>query len=63
MHSQRDEEKYILEALGSDTLHGPELFNKAGYDNSSHYRGIVSNLVKRKILGKNEQGYYAKNPQ
>ncbi len=58
-----DTEKNILEALGSDTLHGPELYKKAGYDNSSHYRGIVSNLVKREILGKNELGYYAKNPQ
>jgi hypothetical protein len=56
-----DTEGYILEALGSDALHASELLKKAGYDNSSHYRNILSNLVKREILGKNENGYYAKN--
>ena len=54
-----DTESFILEALGSDTLRGPELLKKAGYDNSSHYRTILSNLVKRKILGRNSKGYYA----
>jgi hypothetical protein len=54
-----DTESFILEALGSDTLKGPELLKKAGYDNSSHYRSILSNLVKRKILDRNSKGYYA----
>ncbi|MHC4478879.1 MAG: hypothetical protein ACYTEL_24890 [Planctomycetota bacterium] len=56
-----DTESNILEALGGDALHGPELLSEAGYGNSSHYRAILSNLVKREILGKNERGYYAKN--
>ncbi|MBN1796818.1 MAG: hypothetical protein JW804_09110 [Sedimentisphaerales bacterium] len=54
-----DTESYILEALGKDTLKGPVLLKKAGYDNSSHYRNILSNLVKRKILERNGKGYYA----
>ncbi|MHC4498367.1 MAG: hypothetical protein ACYS21_04540 [Planctomycetota bacterium] len=57
-----DTESNIVEALGTDTLHAPELLKIAGYDNSSHYRSILSNLVKREILGKNDKGYYAKNP-
>ena len=57
-----DTESNILEALSSDTLTGPKLFKKAGYDNSSHYRQILSNLVKRQILGRNSKGYYALKP-
>lgn len=53
-----DTEQNILEALGNDTLRGTELFKRAGYDNSSHYRTILSNLVKREILGRNQDGYY-----
>jgi hypothetical protein len=56
-----DTEENILEALGSNTLHGPDLLKRAGYDNSSHYRSILSNLVKRKILDRNSQGYYRAN--
>ncbi|MHC4132473.1 MAG: hypothetical protein ACYSSP_10595 [Planctomycetota bacterium] len=54
-----DTESNMLEALGSDTLKGPELLKKAGYDNSSHYRAILSNLVKRYIIGRNQNGYFA----
>jgi len=54
-----DTESYIIEALGNETLKGPDLLKKAGYGNSSHYRQILSNLVKRKILGRNASGYYA----
>lgn len=57
-----DTESNILEALNCDTLTGPKLLKKAGYDNSSHYRSILSNLVKRKILGRNSKGYYALKP-
>lgn len=53
-----DTESNILEALRNDTLRGAELLKKAGYDNSSHYRTILSNLVKRTILGRNSNGYY-----
>lgn len=53
-----DTEQNMLEALANDTLHGPELLRRAGYDNSSHFRTILSNLVKRGILGKNQNGYY-----
>ena len=56
-----DTEENILEALGSDTLRAPVLLKRAGYDNSSHYRQILSNLIKRKILGRNEHGYYIAN--
>ncbi len=55
-----DTENNILEALGKDTLRGPELLKKTGYDYSSHYRSILSNLVKRQILGRNSNGYYAR---
>lgn len=55
-----DTESNILEALGNDTLRGSALLKKAGYDNSSHYRGVLSNLVKRDILGRNDRGYFRK---
>lgn len=54
-----DTESNILEDLGNDILKGPELLKKAGYSNSSHYRGILSNLKKRRILGHNDKGYFA----
>jgi len=52
-----DTEQNILESLGNDTLRGQELLKKAGYDFSSHYRGILSNLVKRGVLEKTGSGY------
>ena len=52
-----DSEQNLLEALGGKTLRGPELLREAGYDNSSHYRTILSNLVKRNILRKKQNGY------
>jgi hypothetical protein len=55
-----DTENNILEALGNGTMHGPDLLKKAGYDNSSHYRTILSNLVKRKIFDRNARGYHRK---
>ncbi len=57
-----DTESNILEALDKETLSGPKLLKKAGYDNSSHYRQILSNLIKRKILGRNSNGYYVIKP-
>jgi hypothetical protein len=56
-----DTESNILEALGRDTLKGAILLQRAGYDHSSHYRQILSNLVKRHILCRSHQGYY--NPR
>jgi hypothetical protein len=56
-----DTESNILEALGDSTLHGPALLEKAGYDNSSHYRAILSGLVKRNILDRNACGYHRKS--
>ena len=53
-----DTENNILEALGDETLTGAQLLGKAGYDNSSHYRMTLSNLVKRGILGRNPGGYF-----
>jgi hypothetical protein len=52
-----DTEEYILEALGGDTLRGAELLKRAGYDNSSHYRQILSNLRKRGIICRDIKGY------
>jgi hypothetical protein len=54
-----DTESIIIEALGPNVLRGPELLKEAGYDNSSHYRSILSNLVKRNVIGRNSGGYYA----
>ena len=52
-----DTEQNLLEALGGKTLRGPELLGEAGYNNSSHYRTILSNLCKRGILRKHPKGY------
>ncbi len=60
-HELTDTEQNILTALGGDTLSGPDLLKRAGYDYSSHYRQILSNLRKRRILGRSAQGYY--NPR
>ncbi|MHC4637808.1 MAG: hypothetical protein ACYTBV_09960 [Planctomycetota bacterium] len=57
-----DTESNILEALGAETLIGAKLLTKAGYDNSSHYRQILSNLCKRKILDRNPNGYFRMTP-
>jgi uncharacterized protein YjbI with pentapeptide repeats len=57
-----DTEENIIEALGNKTMKGPELLKKAGYDNSSHYRQILSNLVKRSILGRDANGYCIIDP-
>ena len=52
-----DTEGNILEALGDKIMRGQELLKKTGYDYSGHYRGILSNLVKRKILESTRDGY------
>jgi hypothetical protein len=52
-----DTERNLLDALASNTLKGPELLKQGGYDNSSHYRTILSNLVKRGVLERTGQGY------
>lgn len=53
-----DTEQNILDALGDKHLIGPALLKKAGYDYSSHYRAILSQLVKRGILGNDHSGYF-----
>jgi len=52
-----DTEKNILEALGHKTMKGAELLKKAGYENNSHFRQILSNLKKRDILSHSSKGY------
>jgi len=53
-----DTEGNIIEALADGNLRGPELSKKAGYENNSHMRQILSNLVKRGILSRNDKGYF-----
>ena len=55
-----DTEENILKALGDEHMTGPALLKKAGYDYSSHYRAILSQLVKRDILGNDHSGYFRK---
>jgi hypothetical protein len=52
-----DTESNLLEALGEEIMTGPELLKKAGYDYSSNFRSILSNLFKRGILEKTGNGY------
>ena len=56
-----DTEKNILEALGREHMTGPVLLKKAGYDYSSHYRQILSYLVKQGILGNDQTGYFRRD--
>jgi hypothetical protein len=58
IESLTDTERYTLEALGTQCLIGEEIAKKAGYDHSSGYRAMLSNLWKRLILEKNGQGYF-----
>ncbi|UCG48504.1 MAG: hypothetical protein JSU94_01770 [Phycisphaerales bacterium] len=59
-----DTEANILEALDkiqrekNGPVVGVRILSVAGYDNSSHYRQILSNLKKRGILGHDGNGYY-----
>lgn len=57
-----DTEENILEALGDRQMVGRVLLKEAGYDDSSHYRQILSNLVKRGILEKTGHGYRRARP-
>ena len=52
-----DTEENILTALGKETLKGQDLLKRAGYDYSSHYRQILSNLCKLGVLRRSVQGY------
>jgi hypothetical protein len=56
-----DTEENILEALDNKHMTGLVLLKAAGYDYSSHYRGILSNLVKRGILGNDQTGYFRRH--
>jgi hypothetical protein len=58
-----DTEENILEALGNGTMKAKALLAKAGYDESSHYRGILSGLVKRGVFikQKGKSGGYKKS--
>lgn len=48
----------ILEALGRNTLIGEELAKKAGYPYNSNFKGTLSSLRKRGILGNKSPGYF-----
>ncbi len=51
-------EKNIIEALGTDTLTLEQLAPKAGYEVNGHFKGAVSSLSKRGILGNKRPGYF-----
>ncbi|MCF7956446.1 MAG: hypothetical protein K9M75_11640, partial [Phycisphaerae bacterium] len=57
-HELTDTERNILDALNDKTIRGRNLLKKAGYDYSSHYRGTLSNLIKRGILANHGKGYF-----
>lgn len=52
-----DTERYILEALGDETLIAEELLKKAGYKNNSNSRQTLSSLRKRHIIESTRKGY------
>ncbi len=57
-----DTERNIIQSLGESILKGQELLKKAGYDYSSHYKTILSNLCKREILENiHKKGYKLKH--
>lgn len=57
-HPLTDTEANILEALGTEALRGEKLGRRTGYPYNSNFRNVLSNLVKRDLLGKGPKGYY-----
>ncbi len=53
-----DTESNILTAVGKEHMTGRVLLQKAGYEYSGYYRGILSNLKKRGLLAHDKTGYY-----
>ena len=53
-------ENFIIEALGDTTLTVEKLAVKSGYEVSGYFRGILTSLRKRGILGNKRPGYYLK---
>jgi hypothetical protein len=51
-------EANILEALGDKTMKGEELAPLAGYLYNGHFKQVLSNLVRRRILYNKHPGYY-----
>ena len=56
-----DYESNIIEALGNQTLGGKEIAQKLKQDYSGYFRGNLSHLRKRGILGNNKDGYFIKH--
>jgi hypothetical protein len=53
-----DTERNILEALGADRLTGEQLAKRAGYPFNSNFKGTLSSLRKRGVLGNAAPGYF-----
>jgi hypothetical protein len=53
-------EKFIIEALGDETLTVEKLAIKAGYEVSGYFRCTLTSLRKRGILANKQPGYYLK---
>jgi hypothetical protein len=51
-------EENILEALGSETLTGEHIAERAGYPSNSNFRTALSGMVRRGILGNANPGYF-----
>ena len=51
-------ERNVVEVLGGETLTLEQLAPKAGYEVNGHFRGAVSSLCKREILGNRRPGYF-----
>lgn len=52
-----DTERNMVTALARDHMTAPELFKKAGYENTGYYRSMLSGLCKRGILLNDKSGY------
>lgn len=53
-----ERESNVIQALGSATMTAEKLSKAAGYPNNSSFRELLSQMVKRKILGKRDGGGY-----
>lgn len=49
-----DKENTVLQAVGNDTLSGPDLAKRAGYNCNSNFRNFLSGLAKRGLLEKGD---------
>jgi hypothetical protein len=51
-------ERQIVEALEKDTVTGEEIAERLGRNCNSNFKGTLSSMVKRVILGQKHPGYY-----